>query len=71
MRLNPDAWTDRQKVEHSGEVRHAHAGVMLELSTKDILLLDEEKQRQLVALVEEVGNLKGDEDGPEDRELLE
>ena len=35
-----------------------------------VFLLPKEKQKQLVALVEEVGNLKGN-DGPEDRELLE
>ena len=67
-KLDP-SWAQRhhQKLEHSGKLQHEHRGVMLEISAADVLLLEADKQRQLVALVEEMGKLKGNEqDGSED-----
>ncbi len=60
QRLSPDAWTDRQKVEHSGRVEHGH--VMLSITPADVLLLSENEQVKLVDLIEKIGQLK---DGPE------
>lgn len=55
-RLNPDGWSERQKIEHSGEVRLAPGSVVLNVD--DINLLGEAQREGLIALLEELADAK-------------
>lgn len=55
-RLNPEGWAERQRVEHSGEVRLAPGSVVLNVD--DINLLGEERREGLIALLEELADMK-------------
>lgn len=59
-RLNPEAWSEKKQIEHSGQVqhdhRHAHAIAVLE--PRDVLLLAPDDQQQLIALVEKIALAK-------------
>ena len=67
QRLDPDSWTDRRKVEFSGQVQHAH--VMLSITASDVLCLPEADQETFVNLLQKIGKSKND--GLEDQKLLE
>jgi hypothetical protein len=55
-RLNPEGWAERQKVEHSGEVRLAPGSVVLNVD--DINLLGDAQRDDLIALLEELADAK-------------
>ena len=63
-RLNPE-WSDRQRVEHSGDVdhRHAHLHAVAVLDPSDIMALDEAEQTLLIELIEKIDAVKDGTDG--------
>ena len=54
--LDPDRWTDRQKLEHSGQVEHR--GVFLSLTPEDVMLLAPKEQKTLVSILEQIEEKK-------------
>ena len=56
QRLDPDQWTNRQKLEHTGQVEHR--GVFLSLSTDDVMLLKQQEQETLVGILETIHERK-------------
>lgn len=57
-RLNPEAWSERQRVEHSGAVEHRHRGVIVEITSDDIWLLPDERREALLELLGALADAK-------------
>ncbi len=60
-RLNPEAWSERQRVEHSGEVGHAHRHALIALTADDVWLLSEDRRDLLLDLLGELASAKEDD----------
>lgn len=57
-RLNPAAWTEKQRIEHQGSVEHTHHHGVILLSASDVMLLSGEHRESLVHLLELVAQAK-------------
>jgi hypothetical protein len=57
-RLNPDDWSERQKVEHSGSVSHEHRHAVAVLKPRDVLLLPEADREPFLAYIGKIAEAK-------------
>lgn len=59
-RLNPEAWSERSRVEHSGTVehQHAHRHTVVSLSADDLWLLPDDRRDALLGLLGELADAR-------------
>ncbi|MBW7057845.1 hypothetical protein KY389_14365 [Paracoccus bogoriensis] len=57
-RLDPEAWSETRKVEHSGQIDSRSVSFQVTLAPEDIYLLKEEKRALLLGLLEDIAQAK-------------
>lgn len=62
-RLNPEAWSERQRIEQSGRIEHVHAHAVAQLAPRDLLYLAPEARKTFLGLLEQIATAK---EGPQD-----